>query len=279
MSKQSLIKKYLQDPEFASFVQNAYRAPEGYALRRNPESGETEMFVAGSRSISDWLWNAADTVLYGADKALNALEDVAVQDIRTATGIPIPNRPINIRAFEYLDVPRHKKQKNFQKIAEEHGVHTVYGHSRGGAYVADMHLPDDVNKVGLDSAMVIAQNTKFDNFNEGGGLNPLGAFDGLIGLTGEQNIHTDYSAFNPHQVWAPPTRPVRTVSEDEPYTPRKRPKIAYDPLTRFADQKSQIGKHKYNPNVSDLNQSKRPRPNYIEPDSDFQQQKQNLKKP
>lgn len=194
------LQKVLKDPSFDKFAKQAYLSKDGYSVRINPHNGEREMFVAGTKHFSDFLWDIADVPLYGADKLLNKAEDMALAALHDFTGLPVSKHPVDIRAFEYIDRPRHKKQQFLADKAQELGIHTIYGHSRGGAMVADMDV-DDVNKVGLDSAMIIAHNPTLVNYNEGGGLNPLGLFDDVIGLTGENNIHADYSPLKPHQVW------------------------------------------------------------------------------
>lgn len=193
------VEESLKQQDFRDFVHKGYASKDGYSLRTNPKNGEKEMFIAGSRHASDWFWNGTDAVLYGADKVLNKMESAAITGVSDLTGIPFPKHPVDIKAFEYLDKPRHKKQSFFEKIARDNNVQTIYGHSRGGAYVADMNV--DATKVGLDAAMLIARDTSLANFEEGGGINPLGLFDEIIGLTGDQNITTDFSTFRPHQVW------------------------------------------------------------------------------
>jgi len=159
------------------------------------------MFIAGSKHASDWFWNFADTVLYGADNILNSTEQAFMDSLRDTTGLSVPKRPVDVKAFEYLDRPRHKKQAFFEDVAKREGVHTIYGHSRGAAYLADMDIDPDVTTVGLDGAMLIAHNKDMLNIQEGGpSLNPTGLFDDVIGLTGKNNYYYDNS-WTPHQVW------------------------------------------------------------------------------
>lgn len=203
----------LQDPNFSEFVNEAYEAPEGYAIRVNPVTGKKEMMVAGTRHATQWLLNAYDSALYGGDKALkvglNAVFDHGTEYVRGIAAehvgplaYLIPHFHVKgVKLLERADPWRQNKQKMYSDIAKEQGVDVVYGHSRGGAMVADMRLPKGTQKVGLDAAMLIAHHTGTLNINEGGGYNPLGLFDEFIGLTGKQNVTYDASYWSPHKVW------------------------------------------------------------------------------
>jgi len=203
------LQETLADPHFDEFVSDSYNAPEGYTIRINPVTGKKEMMVAGTRHATQWLLNAYDSGLYGADKAATtAINDIinlplaALEEIPlVGEMIPHPHLKHGVKLFERLDPWRQKKQKYYAQIAKENNVDLVYGHSRGGAMVADMKLPKGTQKVGLDAAMLIAHNTGMKNLNEGGGLNPLGLFDEAIGLTGKDNVTFDMSTFSPHKVW------------------------------------------------------------------------------
>ena len=196
------IEKDLSGTSFKGFVADGYNAKDGYSIRTNPNTGQKEMFIAGTRNAAQWGLNLLDSALYGADKAIsagiNTAERVFMEDLlHKDVGTPVP---VNLKLFSRLDVPREQKTKFYEKIAKDEGVEVIYGHSRGGAIVADMDVPG-VEKVGLDAAMLIARNTNTLNINEGGGINPLGAFDAMIGLTGQDNVHFDASGWNPHKVW------------------------------------------------------------------------------
>jgi len=68
-----LASELVAPASFGEFVDHAYGNQEGYAIRINPVTGEKEMMVAGSKSIGDWILNAYDTGLYGADKLLDVI--------------------------------------------------------------------------------------------------------------------------------------------------------------------------------------------------------------
>lgn len=189
----------LSDPKFASFARDAYDSEAGYAIRINPNTGQKEMFIAGTRHTSQWGLNALDTVLYGADKMLDEAITLEKHAWTGATGIPLPPHK-RMKLLSRLDMPREMKQLRFAKIAKANNVDVVYGHSRGAAMAADLDLPG-VAKIGLDGAMVLANETDTLNLEEGHGWNPLGLFDEAIGFTGEQNVNFDLSTWKPHQVW------------------------------------------------------------------------------
>lgn len=209
MDSLDAIQNHLKDPNFATFVKAAYDAPEGYSIRINPATGKKEMMVAGTRDANQWVLNAVDSGLYLGDKAIKTLGNAAVTAAYDAAEEIFPLAHVfpkphikGVHLLERADPWRQTKQKYYAQIAKENGVDLVYGHSRGGALVADMSLPRGVQKVGLDAAMLIAHNTGMLNINEGGGLNPLGLFDEAIGLTGKENVTFDASTFSPHKVWA-----------------------------------------------------------------------------
>jgi hypothetical protein len=209
MDSLDAIQTTLADPGFADFVNDSYKSAEGYSIRINPRTGKKEMMVAGTRHSTQWLLNAYDSGLYVADKALKSAANEVLdhtigelyEDVPFLDDISPKPHIKGIKLFERADPWRQKKQKMYSEIAKENNVDVVYGHSRGGAIVADMNVPSGTQKVGLDAAMLIAHHTGMLNINEGGGLNPLGLFDYAIGLTGEDNVTYDASTFSPHKVW------------------------------------------------------------------------------
>lgn len=176
----STLKKHIKNPSFQHFAKEAYKAPDGYALRLNRDTGKTEMFVAGTRDRDQWLLNAWDAFMMSP---------------ANYTGIHTG------KEVEWLDPWRHEKQKMYGAIANDNNVDVIYGHSRGGALVADMPLHPCTQRVGLDAAMVLASNKKMLNLTEAGTCNPTGLFDAGIGKTGKKNVSVDYSYWNPHKVW------------------------------------------------------------------------------
>lgn len=116
------------------------------------------MFIAGTRTLSDWWDNWSD---------------LSVVKIRR----------------------REEEEKRIGRAAIENNPQVVYGHSRGGALLADMVLPPCMQKVGLSAAMSIARNKDMLNLNEGV------TFDAAIGVTGNNNVKVDFSPEHIHKVW------------------------------------------------------------------------------
>lgn len=198
------IEADLKDPSFKEFVKRGYDSDDGYSIRINPETGQKEMFVAGTRHGTQWALNFLDALLYPLDRiATDVVNDtqLAIQ-AEMMPELHEPLYPVKVHFFENLDLPRHQKQEFFEKIAEENGVEVLYGHSRGGAMIADMNTT--AKKVGLDAAMAIARNKDVLNIDEHGSVNwnPASLFDAIIGLTGEDNVHYDASPWSPHKVWS-----------------------------------------------------------------------------
>lgn len=191
----------LVDKEFQDFAARAYASEDGYAIRVNKRTGQKEMFVAGTRYGSQWALNALDSVLYNMDLAATTAANELEVELQVEAGIevPVPLHKLDVNIFGRVDIPRHRKQRFFEDIAAEHGIHVLYGHSRGGSMIADMDF--EGQKIGLDAAMIIAHNKDMLNINEGQGINPLGLFDEILALTGEDNVHFDASPTSPHRVW------------------------------------------------------------------------------
>lgn len=186
----------LSDPNFHDFVGRAYGSNDGVAYRINPITGEKEMMIAGTRTMGQWGLNLLDTALYGGDKAIAKGKGMIRHPFKTVIGTA-PKE--HVKLLQKFDLPRKRKEAYYARLARNNGVDVVYGHSRGGAMAADLDF--DGTKVGLDAAMLLADNTDVYNFNEGGSLNPTGLFDAAIGLTGEKNVTMDLSTWSPHQVW------------------------------------------------------------------------------
>lgn len=160
----------INDESFSLFHLEAYAKPDGYHIRTNPKTDKKEMFVAGTRSRGDWAQNAWDEI----------------------TGS-------NFNPW------REAQQDMLSKAAILNDVQVIFGHSRGGALVADMKTKEGVKKVGLNAAMRLARNKNMLNINEGGDRKLpgkiLGQFDQFIGETGLQNVTYDFSPWSPHKSW------------------------------------------------------------------------------
>ena len=168
------LRKTISHESFQYMMRHAYNNPEGWSFRINPLTMKNEMFVTGTRTLNDWGMNILD---FGLHNSTN----------------PLLNPSLNIW--------RECHQNKLAEIAKKLNVQVIYGHSRGGALVADMDLPKEIQKVGLSAAMLLARNKNMINLNEGGGINPLGFFDEVIGQTGRNNINMDFSPMVPHRVW------------------------------------------------------------------------------
>jgi len=76
------------DPFFDSFAEEAYKSKDGYAIRESPFTGETEMFIAGTRNVSDFASNFLDLPLYELDRLANIGEKRVVDYMHNVSGIP-----------------------------------------------------------------------------------------------------------------------------------------------------------------------------------------------
>ena len=188
------VEQTIEGHDFAEFANAAYENPEGYAVRINPLTGQKEMFIAGTRTQQDWFSNVAEVRPLGGG-LITRTEFGHLADTLQSSG-----------GWEHHATPwRDEAQKKYEAIAEEEGIEVIYGHSRGGAIVADMDLPGSVQKVGLDAAMVIADNKDMYNYYEAGeGVRGWrwikSRFDAMIGISGKHNKHLDKSS-RFHQVW------------------------------------------------------------------------------
>lgn len=160
------LKSTIASPSFQNFAGLAYALPSGFAVRINENTNKKEMFVAGSRTMTDWKNNLSEY---------------------TRNGL--------------YDEWRLNKQEQIADIAAKEKVDVVYGHSRGGALVADMPLPMCTQKIGLDAAMVLAGNKDMLNLTESGTGNWGSSFDKMLARTGRYNVPVDFSPWSPHRVW------------------------------------------------------------------------------
>lgn len=205
---QSLVSDHAytyKGPEVTEGITKAYDNEDGYYIQDNPVTGKREMYIAGTRNMDDWFHNVYDGGLAGADEIADHANIGGVLD---AAGLGVvhkalPNFIGNTRVphpdFLKFDLKRRRQVKRFERIAHENGVEVVYGHSRGGALVSDMK--GEFDKVGLDSAMVIASDTDMINYHQHGTLrHPERVFDDILSLRGSDNVVVqDSHTF--HQVW------------------------------------------------------------------------------
>lgn len=185
---EKVLKEILQRDDFDSFVNDAYKNPEGYTIRMNPVTGEKEMFIAGTRNMGDWGSNVIESVnaLILDNPILRHEYNEYVEENAYLPGA------LKERAFSRATGWRVRASRKYSEIAEREGVKVVYGHSRGGAIVADMDTK--ATKVGLDSATVIADNKDMLNIRE------RRWFDHIIGVGSKQSLVWDKgNTF--HHVW------------------------------------------------------------------------------
>lgn len=176
------IDEIISQPDFEYMMSAAYshhlgehgdNTGLGISIRTNPHTGEKEMFVAGSQGWKDWTLNVVDAVYYGGEKLFHKPIDKAWEKY---TNLPAYFRP---KLYEF-DLYRQEREKKISEIAKSEHVDTIYGHSRGGAVVADLDYSG--RKIGLDAAMIIAANTEMPDYKR------PGLFDYTLGLTGKQNV-------------------------------------------------------------------------------------------
>jgi hypothetical protein len=192
------VKMTLENPSFITFAKDAYKAKENYAIRINPITGEKEMFIAGSHSpftrkgVGQWalnLWDVPIALLEHPSDEWFLGPEMKWADEAIKYGRDRGYDPIG-----WLDPWRRRSTKKFERIARDQGVDVIYGHSRGGAIVADMHVPKGTKKVGLDAAMLLAGNRAMLNYKEDQ------VFDEIIATSGQHNETFDVGP-KFHQVW------------------------------------------------------------------------------
>lgn len=187
------VKTTLNDPSFNDFANSAYTAERGYAIRVNPITGQKEMFIAGTRTAQDWASNLLELSPKGTELIGRNVINFGI-DLEDTWG------------SGHATPWRKRAQHEYENIVTDEHVDVIYGHSRGGAIVADMQVSDDIQKVGLDAAMIIADNKDMVNYYEAGEESGRGwtwvksRFDAGIGLTGKDNIHMNLSK-KFHHVW------------------------------------------------------------------------------
>ena len=175
---EEVTKSVIGASDFTQFAEDAYSSKDGYVIRRNPVTGDKEMFVAGTRNVAQWalnIWDIPITLIEHPSQVLGP-EYRWVDHVNTAL-----EKTTGVHLISWLDPWRRRKTKHLEQVAFENKVDVIYGHSRGGAIVADMETRDGVKKVGLDAAMLITKNKDLLNLNE------AEWFDSMIGTTGQHN--------------------------------------------------------------------------------------------
>lgn len=191
------VKMTLQDESFENFANDAYAADHNYAIRINPLTGDKEMFIAGThpltsrKGVGQWLLNVWDVPV----SLLEHPSDVGGPELKWTDDVIKYGREHGFDPIGWLDPWRKKATKRFETIAKREGVDVIYGHSRGGAIVADMKTRPGVKKVGLDAAMLLAGNREMQNYRE------EQIFDAIIGSGGQANETSIDVGPRFHSVW------------------------------------------------------------------------------
>lgn len=146
----------------------------GISYAINPNTGEREMFVAGTGNWLDWVFNVTNAVTYGTEKVIGPLLDNTWR-INTRHYNFLQRRP---KLYD-LHIDRKSQQRGIARLARKHGVDVMYGHSRGGALVSDASFSG--KKYGLDAAMLLAENTDVTNYRR------PGLIDWSLGISGKRN--------------------------------------------------------------------------------------------
>lgn len=142
----------------------------GISYRINPLTGEREMFIAGSGNIGDWIYNVTNTISYGLDKIL----EPSIDRIWKRYKIPFQKPKL-----KKLAIDRRIQQKGVARKARNYKADRIYGHSRAGAIVADTETKAE--KIGVDSAMLLAENINMKNYHRDS------LFDKALALSGKRN--------------------------------------------------------------------------------------------
>jgi hypothetical protein len=124
----TVLRKYVQNPDMNKLQDTAYRSKRGFAIG-TVNNTDRVLFVSGSRNLTDWVFNAADDML--------------------------PSK---------LQFVSNRTAANLTALAKKFKADVVVGHSRGGALVAKMNLPNFM-KLGLDAAIRLAPKDRRDMMN------------------------------------------------------------------------------------------------------------------
>lgn len=199
-------ERYFDKGEMGAFMYQAYESPTGYAIRTNPLTGKTEMFVAGThnpfkkgehvKGSVEWLQNVVETTGHVADGFKDYLLEPLVDAseaflIDSPELIPLSNHIIDkyipdpSEVVEFVD-GRDSYANKLQQIADEHDppVDVVIGHSRGAAIISAFD-DEKYQLISLDGATFIGKHSGHNLFN----IRTDDAFDKTLSL-GHQNTLT-----------------------------------------------------------------------------------------
>jgi len=152
---------YMEKGNVSEGLAAAYASSEGYAITVNPDTGYTEMYVAGTKTARDWAQNFVEGYNHSIGKLTN----------ESGFGL-------------YSEGERNKRSNELSLIAERHipPVDVVLGHSRGDAIVGHMD-GKKFKLIGLDGATSIGDHHP-DKLN----LSSGSAFDRLIGFGHDNTV-------------------------------------------------------------------------------------------
>lgn len=187
----------LKGQGFGTMMDRAYSDPRGVSFRYNPDTGKNEMFVAGTRNYQDHTMNIVDGLYTGLNTARDIYGSEAVFGVKDDS---LSHFFLERLDFRKLDFVRNKQSRSIEKIARDHNVDVIFGHSRGAAIISD--VSSDFKRIGVDGAMIISSDTSIDNYHDTATFSNLGTgvFDEFLALRGESNhvanINTKF-----HNAW------------------------------------------------------------------------------
>lgn len=187
------------EPDFDRKMKAAYASPKGYVVTRNKQTGETEMFVAGTRTTDQWVGNAYDALSMSLENSVKSEFDKLTREVGILQSWSDKLYTPYNKSLLYRKT-RGAKEDEIARVARENNVDIVYGHSRGAALVADSDMDPSIKKVGVDGAMLISNNKDMLNYYEGGSPGFTNNFDAIIGHGGTQNVTMNLGS-HVHHVW------------------------------------------------------------------------------
>ena len=169
---------FINETDLEAFKQEAYVNHDGLAIRKNPVTGYNELFVAGSRTRSEWAQNFleggskmltdVDMLLkvkggYDKVKLVKNMKGLQKLEALDPSGTIILHGTHNV--LDSSEVIRDQFAEYIDQVIKEYEIDVVYAHSRGAATVSNLH--SDVKIIGLDGAMYLAHSeTNFLNLSQ-----------------------------------------------------------------------------------------------------------------
>lgn len=232
-------ERYFERGQMGDFMKEAYESPDGYAIRTNPLTGKTEMFVAGThnpfksgervKGAVEWVQNVLEGVGHVADffrdDLLEPVVDAAEAFLADSPElIPLSNYIIDkfipdpSEIIEFVD-GRDAYANKLEGIAANHDppVDVVIGHSRGSAIISAF---DDqkYQLLSLDGATFIGKHSGQNMFN----IRTNDLFDKSLSIGHQNTLTLKNKAFHNVEVDKRDRKEKRKRSSDEPVDNRKR---------------------------------------------------------